>query len=150
MEYFKTTSFRALPRLLHVEERLQLSLPYQRCVRLVLVMAVVRRHLSCLHKHSQGLLMQCSSGSSHPNTRNLVIFLHGWPDTAGLWSHVIKLLPSEASSAADLTVVAPDLPGFGGTDNLPSYGPNDVLTAVLQFCQLMRERYLSPASMQDR
>lgn len=43
----------------------------------------------------------------------------------------------------DCTLVAPDLPGFGGSDGLRTYGPNDVLQAVLDFTIAMREQYLS-------
>lgn len=43
----------------------------------------------------------------------------------------------------DCTLVAPDLPGFGGSDGLKTYAPEDVLQAVLDFVVAMREQYLS-------
>lgn len=67
------------------------------------------------------------------------MFLHGFPDSASLWTQVINNLPY----MRDCTLVAPDLPGFGGSDGLRTYGPNDVLQAVLDFTIAMREQYLS-------
>lgn len=41
-------------------------------------------------------------------------------------------------------MLACDLPGFGGSDSFPNYGPNDVLEAISEYIIQMREQYLSP------
>jgi pimeloyl-ACP methyl ester carboxylesterase len=41
------------------------------------------------------------------------------------------------------TLVAVDLPGFGGSDSLPNYDPDSVLEALSEFIMKMRETYLS-------
>lgn len=62
----------------------------------------------------------------------LIIFLHGFPDSAYLF---VDQLRSPWSSKAQL--VSLDLPGCGGSDSLPAYGPNEVLNTVAEtICQL--------------
>lgn len=77
-------------------------------------------------------------------TQNVVIFLHGWPDTGALWGHVTSKLPKSLDNTT--TFIAPDLPGFGGSDGFSEYGPNQVLTAVTEFCLAMREKYLDESA----
>ncbi|KAB8343188.1 hypothetical protein FH972_022778 [Carpinus fangiana] len=73
-------------------------------------------------------------------TSNLVIFLHGWPDSWMLWRGVWASMSAEARSTAKL--VAVDLPGFGGSDSLDAYGPDNVLEAVSEFIIGMRDHFL--------
>ena len=42
--------------------------------------------------------------------------------------------------------IAPDLPGFGGSDSLGRYGPDEMLSALVEFIVAMRFRYLNPDS----
>lgn len=44
----------------------------------------------------------------------VVLFLHGWPESWYSWRHQITALAN-----AGYRVIAPDMPGFGGTDALP-------------------------------
>jgi pimeloyl-ACP methyl ester carboxylesterase len=39
-------------------------------------------------------------------------------------------------------MVAVDLPGYGGSDGLKSYSPDDVLEAVTEFVLKMRDQYI--------
>lgn len=55
----------------------------------------------------------------------LIIFIHGFPDSCHLWT---QMLQSSLSSCANL--ISLDLPGFGGSDSLNSYGPDQVLATV--------------------
>lgn len=69
--------------------------------------------------------------------QHLVIFLHGFPDSCQIFRHYLQ---SELAACARL--VALDLPGFGGSDSLPRYGPNQVLSTVARAIGLLKERYL--------
>ena len=69
----------------------------------------------------------------------LVIFIHGFPDSWFLWNHFLR--SSELKNTA--TLVAVDLPGFGGSDDLDLYDANHVLEAVGEFIVRMREMYAS-------
>jgi pimeloyl-ACP methyl ester carboxylesterase len=40
-------------------------------------------------------------------------------------------------------MVAVDLPGFGGSDSLQFYGPDDVMEAMTEFILKMREQYIT-------
>lgn len=42
----------------------------------------------------------------------------------------------------DHILIAVDLPGYGGSDSLPFYGPNEMLEAMSEFILGMREQYL--------
>lgn len=39
-------------------------------------------------------------------------------------------------------MIAVDLPGYGGSEALKTYGPNDMLEAMTEFILAMREMYL--------
>jgi pimeloyl-ACP methyl ester carboxylesterase len=47
-------------------------------------------------------------------------------------------------------MVACDLPGFGGSDSLAKYGPDNVLEAITEYILKMREQYLSPEESNAR
>jgi len=71
-------------------------------------------------------------------SKTLVIFFHGFPDSSLLWRYVLEssLLRQNA------TLVAVDLPGFGGSDNFPHYGATEVLESLTEFIVAMREQHL--------
>lgn len=71
-----------------------------------------------------------------PGNTSLVIFLHGFPDSWFLWE---KYLSGKLRDNS--IMVACDLPGFGGSDSLANYGPNDVLEAISDYIIQMREQY---------
>ncbi|KAF2668531.1 alpha/beta-hydrolase [Microthyrium microscopicum] len=69
----------------------------------------------------------------------LVIFLHGYPDSWHIWHPLLK----RANLTGAATLVAVDLPGFGGSDSLPTYDADTVLEVVSEFIMTMRDTYLS-------
>jgi hypothetical protein len=69
---------------------------------------------------------------------NLVIFVHGFPDSWYLWSHYLR----SGRLREQAVMVAVDLPGFGGSDNLDKYGPDEVLEALSEFVLQMRDMYI--------
>ncbi|OJD36308.1 alpha beta hydrolase [Diplodia corticola] len=69
---------------------------------------------------------------------NLVVFLHGFPDSWALWR---DYLSQKRNVDRDTVYVALDLPGFGGSDSLPEYSAYNVLEAVAGFVLGMREKY---------
>ena len=73
------------------------------------------------------------------HSSNLVLFLHGWPDSWMLWSTVMRktILNSE-----NTRLVALDLPGYGGSDSLDKHDATQVLEAVTEFALGMRAQYL--------
>ncbi|KAI1961993.1 hypothetical protein LOZ58_003071 [Ophidiomyces ophidiicola] len=66
----------------------------------------------------------------------LVMFLHGFPDSWAIWRHVLSSSLIRESS----TVVAADLPGYGGSDSLEKYGATEVLEALTEFILAIREK----------
>lgn len=67
----------------------------------------------------------------------LIIFLHGFPDSSYLWSN---LLSSDLLSP-NAALISLDLPGFGGSDSLPSYAPNDILPTVAIAIAELRKKH---------
>lgn len=78
-----------------------------------------------------------SAGSPSAGHRNLIVFLHGFPDSWALWRHIIASPALRVSNV----LVALDLPGYGGSDGLRRYGATDVLEAVTEFVIGMRRLY---------
>ncbi|KAL9062558.1 MAG: hypothetical protein Q9157_008821, partial [Trypethelium eluteriae] len=78
--------------------------------------------------------------------RNLVILLHGFPDSWALWKDHLQL-PRDAPRA---WLIALDLPGHGGSDNLKSYDPNVFLETMVEFIIAMRDKYLEEAHTQNK
>ena len=68
---------------------------------------------------------------------NLVIFLHGYPDSCVMWRHLLDREVNPELNRAILVCV--DMPGYGGSDSLKRHGPDEVLNAVAQFVVNMRE-----------
>lgn len=61
----------------------------------------------------------------------------GFPDSYLLWKNILQ-----SSSLDSQILIAVDLPGFGGSEGLPTYTANEVLESVTEFILGMRERYL--------
>ena len=61
----------------------------------------------------------------------------GFPDSYLIWRHLLQ-----STSFQDTTLVAIDLPGYGGSDSLPAYGPNEILGALTELIIEVREKYL--------
>ncbi|KAF2139618.1 uncharacterized protein K452DRAFT_289618 [Aplosporella prunicola CBS 121167] len=79
--------------------------------------------------------------SSRPvsSSPNLVILLHGFPDSWALWRDFLQ----EERLEDDTVYVAMDLPGYGGSDNLEEYNAYNVLEAVASFVLGMRDEHTS-------
>ena len=59
-----------------------------------------------------------------------------------LWRHILQTPVLEQSH----TLIAVDLPGYGGSDSLPKYGPYEVLETMSEFMIDVRKQFLQ----QDR
>lgn len=68
-----------------------------------------------------------------------MIFLHGFPDSSLEWRYILQSHTLQESA----TLVAVDLPGYGGSDGFSHYGATEVLEALTEFIVAMREQYLS-------
>jgi len=71
----------------------------------------------------------------------LVIFLHGFPDSCYVWRRQLHY-----PIGARVKLIAIDLPGCGGSDNLPGYGPDAVLNTVSEAIVQLKLRYLGTGS----
>ncbi|KAK4985178.1 hypothetical protein LTR50_006123 [Elasticomyces elasticus] len=69
-----------------------------------------------------------SSGPADAS-KDLIVFIHGFPDSCYLWSDILKS-PSLLRKAR---LIAIDLPGSGGSDSLEQYDAQNVLDAVASF-----------------
>ncbi|EEH44183.1 uncharacterized protein PADG_00472 [Paracoccidioides brasiliensis Pb18] len=67
----------------------------------------------------------------------LVIFMHGFPDSWAIWRHLLVSSVLWEKS----TIVAFDLPGYGGSDSLKKYGATEVLEHVAEFILAIRRKY---------
>ncbi|WEW55317.1 hypothetical protein PRK78_000746 [Emydomyces testavorans] len=70
------------------------------------------------------------------SNKSLVIFLHGFPDSWAIWRHLL----SSSSIRQTSTVVAVDLPGYGGSSSLKKYGATEVLESLTEFIIAIREK----------
>ncbi|SMY27039.1 unnamed protein product [Zymoseptoria tritici ST99CH_1A5] len=73
------------------------------------------------------------------NASTLVVLLHGFPDSGYLFSRQLRSWRMKAA------VVALDLPGYGGSDSLPSYGPDQMLNTIAEALIELKRRYLGPS-----
>lgn len=71
----------------------------------------------------------------------MIVFVHGFPDSAHLFTRQLR---SSLSSRNKL--VALDLPGCGGSDDSEKYGPNQVLDAIASAIVQLRNHYLGTGS----
>ncbi|KAL3461528.1 hypothetical protein BJX64DRAFT_277835 [Aspergillus heterothallicus] len=69
--------------------------------------------------------------------RPLVIFIHGFPDSWAIWRHMLN----SASLCELATVVAVDLPGYGGSQSLDQYTATRVLENLSEFIIAMRTKH---------
>ncbi|KAL4927948.1 uncharacterized protein BDV17DRAFT_282196 [Aspergillus undulatus] len=76
------------------------------------------------------LSKQCAS-------KPLVVFIHGFPDSWVIWRHVL----STESLQGAATLVAVDLPGYGGSESLDRYSATAVLENLTEFIIAMRTKY---------
>ncbi|KAL4974448.1 hypothetical protein BDW66DRAFT_167897 [Aspergillus desertorum] len=70
-------------------------------------------------------------------SRPLVIFIHGFPDSWGIWRHILM----EESLQNSATLVAVDLPGYGGSGSLDRYSATAVLENLTEFIIAIRTKY---------
>ncbi|KAL1961334.1 hypothetical protein VTO42DRAFT_62 [Malbranchea cinnamomea] len=75
--------------------------------------------------------------ASTPANNPLVIFVHGFPDSWAIWRHLLASSTLQQCS----TMIALDLPGYGGSDSLDQHGATEVLEALTEFIATIRERY---------
>lgn len=68
---------------------------------------------------SKGLSMRVAEQGEGP----AVLFLHGWPESWYSWRHQLA-----AVAAAGYRGIAPDMPGYGGTDSLPAIDDYNIKT----------------------
>ncbi|KAK4890327.1 hypothetical protein LTR27_010970 [Elasticomyces elasticus] len=86
-----------------------------------------------------GLKLHYVSNVRQTPARQLIVFVHGFPDS---WHIYYRFLTSESLQASDAQLVAIDLPGYGGSDDLSHYGPNEVLNAVAEGIKQLKVLYL--------
>ncbi|KAJ5351100.1 hypothetical protein N7452_000074 [Penicillium brevicompactum] len=119
-----------------------------------LELQLARDRLWNLSKDFEGLshhLLTLQSGfkfhflsNDTPNTpetidsgKPLVIFIHGFPDSWAIWRHIVK---NPALQKA-VSIVAIDLPGYGGTDSLEKYNATNVLEKLTELIVTLRTQY---------
>ena len=83
------------------------------------------------------------AGSS--DVRTLIILLHGFPDSCHIFT---KILQSQGLREAGAVCISLDLPGYGGSDGLASYGASEVLNTVAEGVTKLKEQYLASSSSQ--
>ncbi|KAF1945734.1 alpha/beta-hydrolase [Clathrospora elynae] len=69
--------------------------------------------------------------------KNVAIFIHGFPDSFLLWRHILQ-----SPELRNHVLIAVDLPGYGGSDGLPVYGPYEMLETLTEFIIGVRELFL--------
>ncbi|KAF3006602.1 hypothetical protein E8E13_007257 [Curvularia kusanoi] len=71
-------------------------------------------------------------------SRNVAFFVHGFPDSYLLWQHILQTPALQQTN----TLIALDLPGYGGSDSLPAYGPNEMLETMAETIIGLRKQFL--------
>ncbi|KAJ5398917.1 hypothetical protein N7465_009406 [Penicillium sp. CMV-2018d] len=71
------------------------------------------------------------------SAKPLVIFIHGFPDSWAIWRHIIR---NPALQEA-VSLVAIDLPGYGGTESLEKYTATNVLEKLTELIVTLRTQY---------
>lgn len=66
-----------------------------------------------------------------------MIFVHGFPDSWAIWRYIIKKLALQEA----VSLVAIDLPGYGGTDSLEKYSATNVLERLTELIVTLRTQY---------
>ncbi|KAI6821118.1 hypothetical protein KC340_g13058 [Hortaea werneckii] len=95
------------------------------------------------HQHSfveaNGLQLHCLSNNDTQRASNLVILLHGFPDSAHVFDN---LLASRRLASTDSKLVALGLPGYGGSDTPMDFGAESMLNAVIEAIVELKKRHL--------
>lgn len=78
------------------------------------------------------------SQTGRPHPGNLIVLLHGWPDSCMMWRHLLQE-PAIPVHSADFVCV--DLPGFGGSDSFERYDTS-VLEALTEFIVALKESHM--------
>ncbi|KAH7392093.1 Alpha/Beta hydrolase protein [Phaeosphaeria sp. MPI-PUGE-AT-0046c] len=79
-----------------------------------------------------------NAGAESLDAKNVAIFIHGFPDSFLLWRHILQSPELQRNHI----LIAVDIPGYGGSDGLPSYGAYDMLETMTEFILDMRKQYL--------
>ncbi|PWY63720.1 alpha/beta fold family hydrolase [Aspergillus sclerotioniger CBS 115572] len=79
------------------------------------------------------------SGNRGPadQAKPVVVFIHGFPDSWAIWRHVL----SSSSLQESATLVAVDMPGYGGSDSFEEYSATNVLESLTEFVIAIRAKY---------
>ncbi|KAF2875460.1 Alpha/Beta hydrolase protein [Massariosphaeria phaeospora] len=88
-------------------------------------------------KNGKQLHYVVNPANSATRARNVAIFIHGFPDSYLVWRQLLQ-----SPNLQSHVLIAVDLPGFGGSDGLKHYGPEEVLEALTAFILAMQEQYL--------
>ncbi|KAI7505013.1 hypothetical protein KC347_g8122 [Hortaea werneckii] len=95
------------------------------------------------HQHSfveaNGLQLHCLSNNATQRAPNLVILLHGFPDSAHVFDN---LLASRRLANTDSKLVALGLPGYGGSDTPKDFGAESMLNAIIEAIVELKKRHL--------
>ncbi|KAI7199657.1 hypothetical protein D0869_10377 [Hortaea werneckii] len=95
------------------------------------------------HHHSfveaNGLQLHCLSNNDTQRAPNLVILLHGFPDSAHVFDN---LLASRRLANTDSKLVAVGLPGYGGSDTPKNFGAESMLNAIIEAVGELKKRHL--------
>ncbi|KAI7233454.1 hypothetical protein KC330_g5366 [Hortaea werneckii] len=95
------------------------------------------------HHHSfveaNGLQLHCLSNNDTQRAPNLVILLHGFPDSAHVFDN---LLASRRLANTDSKLVALGLPGYGGSDTPKNFGAESMLNAIIEAVVELKKRHL--------
>ncbi|PYH79988.1 alpha/beta fold family hydrolase [Aspergillus uvarum CBS 121591] len=122
------------------KETLELQIARNRLWDLSQSFAGLRHHI---HTLPSGFKFHyvCNDGPGQQTATDpqkpLVVFIHGFPDSWAIWRH---LLASPALQHA-ATLVAVDLPGYGGSDRLDRYSATKVLENLTEFLIAIRAKY---------
>jgi pimeloyl-ACP methyl ester carboxylesterase len=79
-----------------------------------------------------------NASADTPPSRNVAVFVHGFPDSFLLWRHVLQTPALQDSH----TLIAVDLPGYGGSDGLSEYSANEMLETMAEFVIGIRQQFL--------
>lgn len=66
-----------------------------------------------------------------------MVFIHGFPDSWAVWRHIVSS-PALQNTA---TLVAIDLPGYGGSEGLEEYSATGVLEKLTELIVTLRSQY---------
>ncbi|KAI7545345.1 hypothetical protein KC331_g6267 [Hortaea werneckii] len=99
------------------------------------------------HQHSfveaNGLQLHYLSNNDTQRAPNLVILLHGFPDSAHVFDNV---LASRRLASTDSKLVALGLPGYGGSDTPKDFGAESMLNAIIEAIIELKKRHLDSES----